>query len=341
MKNTMRAVGYQYSLAANDPQSLLDIELPKPVVSGYDLLVAVKAISVNPVDTKVRKRIQPPAGDYKVLGWDAAGVVVEIGEKVSRFKVGDEVFYAGDITRAGTNAEYHLVDERIVGHKPKSLSFEQAAALPLTSLTAWEVLFDRLTLKNPVVGGQQHILVIGGAGGVSSMTIQLLRALTNFTVTTTASRPESKAWVEQLGAHYVLNHRKPLEAQISSLGLPAPELVFSTTHTDQYIQDIAELILPQGRFALIDDPAQLDISVFKQKSISIHWESMYTRSTFQTADMQMQGDILNQVAQLVDNGHIKSTQSQHYGKINAQNLRSAHQLLESNRSIGKIVLSGF
>lgn len=337
----MRAVGYQLSLPAENPQSLIDIELATPVATGFDLLVEIKAISVNPVDTKVRKRAQSPVGDYKVLGWDAAGIVVAVGEQVSQFKVGDEVFYAGDITRAGTNAEYHLVDERIVGHKPKSLSFEQASALPLTSLTAWEVLFDRLKLNDPVAGANNSILVIGGAGGVSSMAIQLLRALTDFTVITTASRPESKAWVQQLGAHYVLDHQQSLADQISTLGLAAPELVFSTTHTDQYILDIARLILPQGRFALIDDPAQLDITVFKQKSISIHWESMYTRSTFQTADMNHQGNILNRVAQLVDKGQIKSTQSQYYGLINAQNLRSAHAMLESNRSIGKIVLSGF
>jgi NADPH2:quinone reductase len=337
----MRAVGYQFSLPVEDSQSLMDIEIEKPVATGYDLLIAVKAISVNPVDTKVRKRAQPSADEYKVLGWDASGVVVATGDQVTQFNIGDEVFYAGDITRSGSNAEYHLVDERIVGFKPKTLSFEQAAALPLTSLTAWEVLFDRLTLNMAVAGGNQHILVIGGAGGVSSMAIQLLRALTNFTVIATASRPESKVWVEQLGAHYVLDHTQSLAQQISSLGLPAPELVFSTTHSDQYIQDIAALILPQGRFALIDDPAQLDISVFKQKSTSIHWESMYTRSTFQTADMHNQSAILNQVAALVDQGKIKSTQSQHFGKINAENLRAAHTLLESHRSIGKIVLSDF
>lgn len=338
----MRAVAYQYSKVITEPDALLDIELPAPAQpAGYDMLVAIKAISVNPVDTKIRKRAQPETGQYKVLGWDAAGVVVAVGEQVAGFQVGDEVYYAGDLTRTGTNAELHVVDSRIVALKPKRLSMEQAAALPLTAITAWEALFDRLKIQQPAAGAASSILVIGGAGGVGSIAIQLLAALTGLQIIATASRPESREWCLKHGAHVVLNHRESLSSQWKSLDLPAPAFVFSTTNSDDHLADIAELIAPQGRFALIDDPERLDISVFKRKSVSIHWEFMFTRSMFNTADIAAQGKLLSEIAELVDAGKIESTLAQHFGSINADNLKQAHALLESGHSMGKIVLSGF
>lgn len=338
----MRAVGYQFSRTITEQDALLDIELPEPQQPhGYDLLVEVHAISVNPVDTKVRKRAQPETGQYKVLGWDAAGVVLAVGDQVTGFQPGDEVYYAGDLTRSGTNAELHVVDSRIVGYKPKRLSMQQAAALPLTAITAWEALFDRLQVNQPVAGAVNSILVIGGSGGVGSIAIQLLAALTNLHIISTASRPESREWCLKHGAHVVLDHRESLASQWQSLGLPAPAFVFSTTNSDDHLADIAELIAPQGRFALIDDPEQLNIGVFKRKCVSIHWEFMFTRSMFNTADIAAQGELLQEIAGLVDAGKIASTLAQHFGNINADNLKKAHALLESGHSLGKIVLSGF
>ena len=337
----MRAIGYTKSLPIDDPQSLVALDLPKPEAIGRDLLVEVKAVSVNPVDTKIRQRREDPDGKSQVLGWDASGVVVAVGADVTGFKVGDEVFYAGAIDRPGTNSEYHLVDERIVGHKPQSLDWAQAAALPLTSVTAWETLFDRLDVRKPVPGAANAILIIGGAGGVGSITIQLARQLTDLTVIATASRDETRGWVEDLGAHHVIDHRKPLADQVAALGLGAPGFVFSTTHTDEHVAEIATLIAPQGRLALIDDPETLDISPLKQKSISVHWELMYTRSLFQTADMAEQGRILDEVARLVDAGTVKTTLAENFGRIDAANLRKAHARIESHTAKGKIVLEGF
>ncbi|MES2421600.1 MAG: zinc-binding alcohol dehydrogenase family protein [Pseudomonadota bacterium] len=337
----MRAIGYTKSLPIDDPQSLVDLDLPKPEASGRELLVEVKAVSVNPVDTKIRQNRADPDGKPQVLGWDASGVVVAIGPDVTRFKVGDEVFYAGAIDRPGTNSEYHLVDERIVGHKPTSLDWAQAAALPLTSVTAWETLFDRLDVRKPVPGAANAILIIGGAGGVGSITIQLARKLTDLTIIATASRDETRGWVEDLGAHHVIDHRKPLAEQVEALGLGAPGLVFSTTHTDEHIAEIATLLAPQGRLALIDDPKTLDIAPLKQKSISVHWELMYTRSLFQTPDMGEQGRLLDEVAALVDAGTIRTTLAENFGTIDAANLRRAHERIESHTAKGKIVLEGF
>ena len=337
----MRAIGYTQSLPIDDPQSLVDLDLPKPEATGRDLLVEVKAVSVNPVDTKIRQRRADPDGKPQVLGWDAAGIVVGIGPEVTKFAIGDAVFYAGAIDRPGTNSEYHLVDERIVGHKPQSLDWAQAAALPLTSITAWETLFDRLDVRKPVPGAVNAILIIGGAGGVGSITIQLARKLTNLTIIATASRDETRGWVEDLGAHHVIDHRKPLAAQVEALGLGAPGFVFSTTHTDEHIAEIGELLAPQGRLALIDDPTTLDIMPLKQKSISVHWELMYTRSLFQTADMGEQGVLLDEVARLVDAGTIRTTLAEKFGKIDAANLRRAHERIESHTAKGKIVLEGF
>ncbi|MES3107588.1 zinc-binding alcohol dehydrogenase family protein [Sphingomonas aurantiaca] len=337
----MRAIGYTTSLPIDDPQSLVDLDLPKPEATGRDLLVEVKAVSVNPVDTKIRQRRADPDGTPQVLGWDAAGTVVAVGDAVTGFAVGDAVFYAGAIDRPGTNAEYHLVDDRIVGHKPESLDWAQAAAMPLTSITAWETLFDRLDVRKPVPGAANAILIIGGAGGVGSIAIQLARQLTDLTVIATASRDETRSWVEDLGAHHVIDHRKPLADQVAALGLGAPGFVFSTTHTDEHVAEIATLIAPQGRLALIDDPETLDISPLKQKSISVHWELMYTRSLFQTADMAEQGHILDEVARLVDAGTIGTTLAENFGRIDAANLRKAHARIESHTAKGKIVLEGF
>ncbi len=331
----MRAVGYRESLPIDAPDSLVDIDLPKPVPTGRDILVQVHAISVNPVDTKVRKRAKPAAGDWMVLGYDAAGVVTAVGPDTSLFKPGDAVFYAGDMTRQGTNAELHLVDERIVGHKPKSLDWAQAAALPLTAITAWEALFDRLDVRKPIPGSND-ILIVGGAGGVASIAIQLARQLTGLRVIATASRPETRAWVQDLGAHIIIDHARALSEQIDG-----PGFVFSTTNTDRHLQDIAKLIAPQGRFGLIDDPATLDIVPFKRKSVSVHWELMFTRPIFKTADMGAQGVLLNEVGRLVDAGTIRTTLGENFGQIDAANLKRAHALIESGKARGKIVLEGF
>ena len=335
----MKAVAYQKAGPITSPEALVDIELDTPVAEGHDLLVRVQAISVNPVDTKIRKNISAESG-WKVLGWDAVGTVEAIGDKVTQFKVGDVVWYAGALNRQGSNSELQLVDERIVGHKPKILEATEAAALPLTAITAWEMLFDRLQVPK-TAPAHTTILVIGGAGGVGSITIQLLKQLTNLTIIATASRPETKEWVEQLGADYVLDHREPLAPQIKQLGLNAPSYVFSTTQTDQHLSDIVELIAPQGHFGLIDDPEQLDIKPFKSKSVSVHWEFMFTRSMFQTEDMQKQSDLLNEVSKLVDEGKIKTTVTEVLSPINAENLKQVHQQIESGTTKGKIVLHGF
>lgn len=339
----MKAVGYQQSLAITEPAALLDIELPMPVATGHDILVKVAAISVNPVDTKVRKRAEPAAGEYKVLGWDAAGEVVAVGEEVSRFVPGDKVYYAGALQRQGSNAEYQRVDERLVGKMPANLSFAEAAALPLTALTAWELLFDRLELATPSLKHPKPVLLVtGAAGGVGSVLVQLARKLTAVTIVATASRPETKAWVTELGAHYVIDHSQPLLPQLQSLGIDAVSHVASLTHTDVHYAELVQALAPQGKLALIDDPANgLDIMPLKQKSISLHWEFMFTRSMFNTADMYTQHQILTDLTRLIEQGQVKSTLQQDYGVINAANLRKAHALLESGKAIGKIVLSGF
>lgn len=337
----MKAVAYQSTGPIDREDALQDITLEKPAAEGRDLLVKIKAVSVNPVDTKLRVRQEPEAGGWGVLGYDAAGVVEAVGSEVENFKPGDAVFYAGAINRPGTNSEYHLVDERIVGCKPASLSYAEAAALPLTAITAWEMLFDRLDVTRPTAQGGNIILVIGGAGGVGSITIQLLRALTDMTVIATASRPETQDWVRECGAHHVIDHRQPLAPQVEALGLGAPGFVFSTTQTDTHYADIVELIAPQGRFGLIDDPAELSATPLKFKAISLHWELMFTRSLFSTPDMAEQGRLLNQIAELVDSGKIHSTVTDVAGKIDAATLRAVHAQIESGTARGKIVLEGF
>lgn len=338
----MKAVGYMYSLAIEKDQSLHDIELPEPIMSEHDLLVEVHAVSVNPVDTKVRKNQQPPAGEYKVLGWDATGIVKAVGSKVTLFQPNDRVWYAGALTRAGSNSERQVVDERIVGHLPKTLDFAEAAALPLTSVTAWEMLFDRLGVQEGKTDIGQTLLIVGAAGGVGSILTQLARQLTGLTVIGTASRPETMAWVQQLGAHHVIDHRKPLSEELKRIGIPEVTFVASLNQTDQHFTEIAASLAPQGRLALIDDPMlPLDIKLLKRKSISLHWEYMFTRSFFETADMIEQHHILNRVADLIDRGILKTTFGEHFGKINAANLRRAHAFIESGKAKGKIVLEGF
>ncbi|MBB4114204.1 NADPH2:quinone reductase [Rhizobium sp. BK226] len=337
----MRAVAYKTPQPISAETSLIDVELPMPEAKGHDLLVEIKAISVNPVDVKVRAHSAPPADELKVLGWDAAGIVKAVGAEVTLFRPGDEVFYSGVISRPGSNAEFHLVDERIVGAKPKSLDFAAAAALPLTSITAYEALFDRLKVQDAVSGAARSILIVGGAGGVGSIAIQIARALTDLTVIATASRPETQGWVKELGAHHVVDHSKPIAPQVAALGIGAPGFIFSTTNTDSHIGDIVEAIAPQGRFALIDDPKTLDIVPFKRKAISVHWELMFARPLYGTPDMIEQHKLLNKVSELVDAGKIRTTLSEIVGPISAANLKKAHAMVESGRMKGKAVLAGF
>lgn len=333
----MKAISYIDGMDHGFQNPLVDIEKAMPSLKDRDLLVRIKAISVNPVDTKVRRN--PVAvGNTRILGWDAVGEVVEVGSGVQHFKVGDQVWYAGDLTRDGSNAEYQAVDERIVSLKPQSLSDAEAAALPLTAITAWEMLFDRFNVD---LDKFDNILVIGGAGGVGSIAIQLLKAKTNLKVIATASREETKAWVKSLGADYVIDHTEDLNTQIKALGLDAPRYIFSTNQTETYLPQISKLIAPQGKFGLIDDPKSLDIVEFKSKSVSVHWEFMFTRSMFNTTDIEQQSQLLHQVAELVDNHRIKTTLNQTLGKINAKNLKLAHELIETGRAKGKIVLEGF
>ncbi|WP_295470706.1 zinc-binding alcohol dehydrogenase family protein [uncultured Pseudomonas sp.] len=336
----MKAVAYYQSQPVENPQSLQDIDLPEPVAGPRDLLVEVKAISVNPVDTKIRRNVQPAEGAAKVLGWDVAGVVKAVGRDVTLFKPGDKVFYAGDLTRPGGNTELHVVDERIVGPMPKSLSFAHAAALPLTAITAWELLFERLQVTEGQ-GEGQSLLIVGAAGGVGSILTQLARQLTSMTVIGSASRPQTAEWVRDLGAHEVIDHSKPLAEELRRIGLPEVTHVASLTNTDDHLAQLVEALRPQGKLALIDDPAELDVKQLKRKSLSLHWEFMYTRSMFQTDDMIEQHRLLARVAQLIDDGTLKTTFGEHFGTINAENLRRAHALLESGKAKGKIVLEGF
>jgi zinc-binding alcohol dehydrogenase family protein len=337
----MKAIAYYQNLPIDHAEALLDVELPEPTVGERDLLVEVKAISVNPVDVKVRANMAPAAGQPRVLGWDAAGVVRAVGSKVSLFQPGDRVWYAGALQRPGANSELHAVDERIVGKMPDGLNFETAAALPLTAITAWELLFDRLqVLANGQPAGKK-LLIVGAAGGVGSILTQLARQLTGLTVIATASRPETQAWVKALGAHHVIDHRQPLSQELKRIGIEHVDYVASLNQTEQHFAEIVESLAPQGKLALIDDPASLDVRPLKMKSLSLHWEFMYTRSMFATDDQIAQHALLTELARLVDAGIVKSTVAERFGVINAANLKRAHALLESNTAKGKIVLSGF
>ena len=338
----MKAVGYFKSLAISEPESLIDITADNPAPTGRDLRVAVKAVSVNPVDTKVRMRAAPGAGEpAKVLGYDAGGVVEAVGPDVTLFKVGDEVFYAVSIARPGTNSEFHLVDERIAGFKPKSLNFAQAAALPLTGITAWELLFDRFGVAPGKTPDGRALLVIGGAGGVGSMMIQLARRLTALTIIATASRPESAAWCKKLGADHVIDHTKPMAEQLKAIGHAHVALIASMTGTEQHYPAIADIIAPQGKFGLIDDPKTLDAMPLKRKAVSIHWEFMFARPMFATPDMIAQHKLLNEISAMIDGGLIVTTAATALSPINAANLKKAHAQIESGTTIGKVVLEGW
>lgn len=336
----MKAVGYTERRPIEEPDSLRDLVLPDPAPGPHDLLVRVAAVAVNPRDLKSH-RVQDATPDKPVvLGYDASGTVEAVGAAVTRFRPGDAVYYAGVLNRQGSNAELQLVDERIAGRKPASLDHAAAASLPLTSLTAFEMLFDRLMVPRDTPTGAA-LLMTGGAGGVPSIAIQLARALTDLVVIATASRPESEAWVRDLGAHAVVDHTKPLAEQVRRLDVPPVGYVFST-YTDPAVwAEFARLIAPQGRIGLIDDPEPLDLRPLKFKCVSIHWEAMFTRPTFATPDMARQHEILCEVADMVDAGRLRPTQGQHFGTINAANLRRAHLALAQGRAIGKIVLAGF
>ena len=341
----MKAVGYKQSLPVDHAESLIDIELPQPTACGHDLLVKVNAIAVNPVDYKIRQSISPTDGHYKVIGWDAVGEVVAAGESVTQFRPGDAVFYAGDLNRQGCNAAYQLVDERLAGRKPKSLSNAEAAALPLTAITAWEMLFEHLDVTqqtaNATTTSGEVILVVGAAGGVGSIFLQLAKTLTGATVIATASRESSQTWVKQLGADHVIDHTKTIPPQIEALGIGPITHIAGLNSTESYFASYIDMLAPFGRIAIIDDPVSLDVMKMKPKSLSLHIEFMFARSMFNTTDMIKQSQLLNQVSDLIDQGLIHTTLGKNQGTINAENLRAAHKELESGKSIGKIVLEGF
>jgi NADPH:quinone reductase len=335
----MKAVGLYRGLPINDEQSLVDVDVPAPTASGRDLLVEVRAVSVNPVDYKVRGSAQVTQTP-KIIGYDAAGVVAAVGPEVRFYKPGDEVYYAGDITRSGTNAQLHVVDERIVGRKPRNLSFAEAAAMPLTTLTAWETLHDRFGLT-PGTNAGKSIQIIAGAGGVGSVAVQLAKRL-GLTTVATASRPDTIAWVRELGADHVIDHRKPLAPQLQEGKVGEVDYVLCLTDYAPYFEQFAGLLKPQGKLGLIvSNSAQVNLNALMQKSITICWELMFTRPMFKTGDMVRQRDILNEASVLFDRGELRGTMRQNLGPINAANLRRAHAQLESGATIGKITLEGW
>ncbi|QDQ27466.1 zinc-binding alcohol dehydrogenase family protein [Chitinimonas arctica] len=338
----MKAVALTRYLPISHPEALLDLELPKPAApAAHDLLVRVEAIAVNPVDYKVRAPKDTVETTPRILGWDAAGVVEAVGEAVSGFKAGDRVYYAGDITRPGSNAQYQLVDERLVATMPKSLDFAAAAALPLTSITAWEALFERLGLDRHGRHSGKTLLVIGGAGGVGSIAIQLAK-LAGLTVVATASRDNSRQWCRELGADHVIAHGEPLHAASRAAGFETYDYIFCTHDTDNYFDAMAELIAPQGGIVtIVETTRPHDLAALKAKSAFFAWESMFTRSKYRTADMIEQQRLLTEVAALIDAGRLKTTLGETLGNINADNLKRAHALLEEGRVIGKLVLVGF
>lgn len=337
----MKAVGATRALPASDPACLVDLELPVPVLGARDVLVDVRAVSVNPVDFKVRRSL-PESGPPRVLGWDAAGVVVAIGSDVASFAVGDEVWFAGAIGRDGTNAQFCVVDERIVGTKPRRATFAEAAAMPLTALTAYEAFFDRMRIPRGDASRGRRVLVIGAAGGVGSIAVQLAKALTEATVVGTASRAESVAWVEELGADLVVDHRRDLREQLERAGIRAIDYVLCTADTDDYTRVAFDLVAPQGVVAFIVPPKRpMDLAPLHTKSAAIAWELMFTRSRFETPDMAEQGRILTELASLMDAGRIRTTLRESLGPICARTLREAHAKLESGTTIGKLVVEGW
>lgn len=340
----MKAISFHQHLPIEHPESLIEVIVDKPKPGPRDLLVQIHAISVNPVDTKIRKGSGPGqlSGDLKILGWDAAGVVAEVGSDVMLFAPGDEVYYAGSVDRPGSYAEFQAVDERIVGKKPASIDFANAAALPLTTITAWEMLFDRLSLRKDKVFDQGSILIIGGAGGVGSIAIQLAKRLTGVTVIASASRPETVDWCREMGAHHVIDHRQPLAAQVKKIVPDGVNYVLALTRTEDHFDEIIEAMAPEAAMALIENLARpVDINKLKPKSLSLHWEFMFGRPRFQTANMKEQGRLLTEVAKLIDAGLLRSTARTNLGLINAANMKQAHTLVESGKTIGKAVLFGF
>ena len=335
----MKAIGLTQYLPVEDEKSLQDIELPEPEASGHDLLVKVKAVSVNPVDTKIRAPKDQVEDTPRILGWDAAGEVVAVGQQVENFTAGDLVYYAGDVTRAGSNCEFQLVDERIVGRKPASLSFAEAAALPLTSITAWEALFDRLQISVQGDDAGKSILIIGGAGGVGSIAIQLAKQLAKLNVIATASRPESQQWCLDRGADSVINHHQPLDEALAALDKTQVDYILCLNSTNQHWPAMTKLIRPQGKICSIVDASNVDLSLLKSKSATFVWEFMFTRSMYKTPDMIEQQRLLNAVAELIDNGVLVTTMNTLLHPINAENLRKAHKIIEQGKTIGKLVLS--
>lgn len=339
----MKAISFRQQLPVENPESLIDVMIDQPKPGPRDLLVRIQAISVNPVDAKIRKGSGPgqPVGELKILGWDAAGVVEEAGSEVTLFKPGDEVYYAGSLDRPGSYAEFQVVDERIVGKKPKSIDFADAAALPLTAITAWELLFDRLSV--PLSSSSQGtVLIVGGAGGVGSIAIQLVKKLTGLRVIATASRPETVEWCLKLGADDVIDHRHPLGNQVKGIVPEGANYLLALTKTEDHFEELIEAMAPEGSMGLIENFARsVDINKLKPKSLSLHWEFMFGRAKPQSNKMSEQGRLLNKVADLVDAGQIRSTAATRLAPINAQNLREAHALVESGKTIGKVVLAGF
>ncbi len=338
----MKAVGLFRYLPIEHPEALLDLQLEAPVAAGRDLLVEVRAISVNPVDTKRRAPRDQVEKSAKVLGWDAAGVVQAAGPGAKLFKPGDAVYYAGSVMRQGTNSELHLVDERIAGRKPKNLSFAEAAALPLTTITAWELMFDRMGISRTGAHAGRSVLLLGGAGGVGSIAIQLAKKLARLKVIASASRAESIAWARALGADATVDHTRPLAEQLAELGEPEVDYLLCFANTDPYFALFPKLVRPQGRIgSIVRTTRPVDLAPLQEKSLAFFWEGMFTRSTFQTPDMVAQHQLLDEAASLVESGALRSTLKTHLGAINAANLKRAHRLLEDGHVVGKLVLEEF
>ncbi|MCC7005052.1 MAG: zinc-binding alcohol dehydrogenase family protein [Ottowia sp.] len=339
----MKAVGLYEYLDINDPKSLLDIDIPMPSnPTGKDLLIQIDAISVNPVDVKVRAPKDKTESPARILGWDAAGTVIAIGDQATLFKPGDKVFYAGDITRPGSNAQYQLVDERIVGIAPTSLTATEAAVLPLTALTAYEALFERMGISREGADAGKSILIIGGAGGVGSIAIQLAKTFGKLHVIASASRPESESWVRNLGADAVVNHHEDLSTQLKKTPFPEVDYIFILSGTDAYFPQLSQLIAPFGKITSITETKQSHhLDALKTKSATFSWEFMFTHAMFKTKDMIKQHHLLNFIAQSIDQRLIKTTLTHNLGPINATNLKRAHHLIEAGHVIGKLALAGF
>lgn len=338
----MKAVGLYKYLPIDLPDSLVDVEIDKPSPKGRELLVQVHAVAVNPVDTKMRSPQDKVEDRPRILGWDVAGVVEAVGPDVNLFQAGDEVFYAGSFTQPGCNSEFHIVDERIVGTKPKSLDFAQAAAMPLTSITAWEAMFDRLRIDSEGADEGKNLLIIGGAGGVGSIATQFAKQLAKLKVTVTASRPESKVWVKELGVDHIINHYLDIPQQVDSLGISGYDFILCFNDTDEHWQSMATVVAPQGKIcSIVETAGDVDLGALKSKSATFSWEFMFTRSMYETDDMIEQHNILNRVADLVDAGKINTTTNKVLKPINAKNLKTAHAEIEGRHAIGKIVLQGW